>query len=259
MEALNSFYNIYNKKQEKEVIEKYQVKKKVVEDILNLAREQGQKAFPEHQALEMLKAYNLPVLAGFLAKNKKEAEAFAKKFKKNLVLKIASEDILHKSDVGGISLNVSPENVASEFEKMMKKIKKTKPEARIDGIYLVEMVQEKGLEIILGSFNDPALGPAIMIGLGGIFVELFKDVAFAINPVKRSDVKRMIESLKANRMIEGMRGAKEKDKEALIEVVMKLSKFLYDFPEIIELDINPALVLDKGKGVKILDARIIIS
>jgi 4-hydroxybutyryl-CoA synthetase (ADP-forming) len=200
----------------------------------------------------------LPVLVSKIAHNKEEAEAIAKEIGKKMVLKIVSLDILHKSDAGGIMLHVTPEEAGAKFEEMMARVAVNKPEAKLEGVLLVEMITDPGTEMILGSVQDPSLGDAIMLGLGGIFVEIIKDVVFGLNPLTGADVIKMINSLKSKKMLEGARGTKPADKAAIVECVLRLAQLLRDFPEIKEMDINPLLVLEEGKGAKVLDARIVI-
>lgn len=226
--------------------------------IFNDAKTQGITSFPEASALAVLEAYKMPILVSRVAHSREEAEVIAKEIGKKMVLKIVSSDILHKSDAGGIMLNVLPEEAGEKFEEMMKRVAANKPEANLEGVLLVEMITNPGTEMILGSVQDPSLGNTIMLGLGGIYVEIIKDVIFGLNPLTRGDVVKMINSLKSNKVLEGARGNKPADKEAIIETVLRLAQLLRDFPEIKEMDINPLLVLEDGKGAKVLDARIVI-
>lgn len=234
------------------------VNRELVAKIFNESRAAGVLSFPEARALAIMEAYGLPVLQSRIAKTRQEAEAIAKEMGVKMVLKIVSQDILHKSDVGGIMLNVLPEEAGDKFDEMMTAIAAKKPEARLEGVLMVEMVTEKGVELILGSSKDASFGNLIMVGLGGIFVEVLKDVAFGLNPLNREDVLAMLNSLKSKKMLSGVRGAKAVDIEAVVDAVLRLAKLLKDFPEIKELDINPLLALENGKGVKVLDARIVI-
>lgn len=256
--VLNKFSEFYQEKSDSSEINFKNINKKKVEKIFSQAKKRGQKVFPEFEALEILKAYGFKTLKSYLAKNSAEAKLIAKKINKNLVLKISSSDILHKSDVGGIILDVLPSEAGKSFEELIKRVARKKPKAKIDGVLITEMIKEEGLEMILGAFKDPALGSAIMLGLGGVFVEIFKDVSFGLNPLRRSDVYKMIGELKSKKLLAGARGSEVKDKEALIDSVLRLAKLIEDFPEILELDINPLLVLKKGRGLRVLDGRVII-
>jgi len=256
--ALNKWAEFYREKSEKAEINFKNINKKKVEKIFTDAKKRGQKAFPEFSALEILKAYGFKTLKSYLAKSSEEAILIAKKINKDLVLKISSADILHKSDAGGIMLNVLPSEAGKKFKELLARVFKKKPKAKIDGVLITEMIKEEGLEMILGVFKDPALGSAIMLGLGGVFVEVFQDVSFGLNPLTREDVYKMIEELKSKKLLAGARGSEPKDEEVLIDSVLRLAKLIKDFPEILELDINPILVLKKGRGVIVLDARMII-
>ena len=255
--ALEKFY-LDTKSKPESVTEFNDVDYDAVAKIFATARENGVYSFPEASALAILEAYRLPVLVSRVAHNREEAEAIAKEIGKIMVLKIVSPEILHKSDAGGIMLHVKPEEAGAKFEEMMARVAINLPEAKLEGVLLVEMILDSGIELILGSVKDPSLGDAIMLGLGGIYVEIIKDVAFGLNPLNRGDVLDMIGSLKSKKILEGARGGKASDKEAIVECVLRLAKLLHDFPEIVEMDINPLLVLENGKGAKVLDARIII-
>ena len=234
------------------------VDREAVTKIFDQARAKGITSFPEASALAVLEAYKLPILLSQVAHTKEEAKQIAKEIGRPMVFKIVSPDILHKSDAGGIMLHVSPEEAEDKFEELMSRVATNRPEAKLEGVLLVEMIVDKGTELILGSVQDPSLGDAIMLGLGGIYVEIIKDVVFGLNPLTPADVKRMISSLKSKKVLDGARGNKAADKEAIVECVLRLAQLLRDFPEIKELDINPLLVLEAGKGAKVLDARIVI-
>ena len=256
--ALNKWAEFYSKKTDDLEASFKNINQKKLEKIFLEARKRGQKAFPEFEALEILKTYGFKTLKIYLAKSSKEAELIAKKINKDLVLKISSADILHKSDAGGIMLNVLPTEAGKKFKELIARVSKKKPKAKIEGVLITEMIKEEGLEMILGAFKDPALGSTIMLGLGGIFVEVFKDVSFGLNPLRREDVYKMIEELKSKKLLAGARNSSAKDEKALVDSVLRLVKLIKDFPEILELDINPLLVLRKGKGAIVLDARMII-
>jgi len=234
------------------------VNRDAVAKIFSEARAAGVFSFPEAKALAILEAYRLPVLKSRVAKNSIEALEIAKEIGVKMVLKIVSPEILHKSDAGGIMLNVMPEEAGEKFEEMMARVAINRPDAHLEGVLLVEMITDSGTELILGSIKDPSLGNTIMVGLGGIYVEILKDVVFGLNPLTREDVLVMLDSLKSKNILAGARGAKPADREAIVEAVLRLAKLLKDFPEIKEIDINPLLALEEGKGAKVLDARIVI-
>ncbi len=141
---------------------------------------------------------------------------------------------------------------------MMKTVSKNKPDADLEGVLLMEMAPQNGTEVILGVNKAPGLGTMVMFGLGGIYVEVLKDVNFAYAPVTRSDALHMIETLQTSEIFEGVRGEPARDKEMLIECIGRLAQLVTDFPEIKELDINPLLALPEGEGAKVLDVRVVI-
>ena len=235
------------------------VDREAVAAIFASAKAKGRTAFPEASALAVLRAYRLPVLASKIAHSAEEAAGLAEEIGGKIVMKIVSPDILHKSDAGGIMLGVKPEEASLKYEELVSRVAANRPEAKIEGVLMVEMIEDAGTEMILGSVKDPGLGNLIMVGLGGIFVELFQDVAFGLNPLSRSDIERMLSSLKAKKLLDGARGRAKADYDALLDAIGRLAQLLRDFPEISELDINPLLVLEEGKGAKALDARILLS
>ncbi|MGD9129607.1 MAG: acetate--CoA ligase family protein [Candidatus Woesebacteria bacterium] len=234
------------------------VDKEKVKQIFDQARSTNKKSFPEAEALAILGAYNFPLLKSKIAKNAEEAERISQEFGSELAMKIVSPDILHKSDVGGVVLNVTAQDAKEKFEAMMKTVAANKPDAKLEGALMMEMAPSDGTELILGISKAPGLGTMIMLGLGGIYVEVFKDVSFSIAPVTKNDAIRMIQSLKSAKIFEGVRGQEARDIDKIIECIGRLSQLVTDFPDIVELDINPLLALAKGQGVKVLDARIVI-
>jgi acetyltransferase len=218
----------------------------------------NQKIFGEADTRPLLEAYGIPVIQGGEAKTAAEAAAIAKKVGFPVVMKIVSPDILHKSDVGGIRLNLKSEaDVAAEFNKLMADIKARCPQAKIEGV-LVEGMAPKGQEVIVGMKRDPGFGPLLMFGLGGIYVELFKDVAFRVAPVSRDEALAMIKETAAGRLLTGFRGAAKADLEAVVDVICRVGQMALDFPEIQEMEVNPLLVFEEGKGAIALDGRILL-
>ncbi len=226
--------------------------------LLETATAGGRTGIPEAEAVGILSAYGFPTLASVVVKSRAEAEAEAKRINAPLVLKIVSDDILHKSDAGGVRLNIAPENAGEEYEALMVTVQKNRPEAKLDGVLLVEMAPKGGTEVILGVIKDPALGHLIMVGLGGIYVEVLKDVAFGIAPLSPKDARRMIDSLKTRMLFDGVRGGAPLDVDALVDALGRLSQFIIEHPEVVELDMNPLLLLPTGQGARVLDARIIV-
>lgn len=210
------------------------------------------------EAREILAAYDIRVPYGAVAKNITDAKEIIKKTGFPVVMKIDSPDILHKSDVGGIKVGIENEvDLDAAFESIISSVKKFMPDARINGISIQEMIKDKK-EIIIGVNKDPQFGHMIMFGLGGIYVEVLKDVSFRIAPLKESDAREMIEEIKAIKLLKGVRGESPSDIDSVVEVLLKISQLVTDFPDIMEMDINPLFVKEKGKGSIAGDARISI-
>ncbi len=254
--ALAAFAKFSKWSQEKnETFLNYQdVDRTRVAAIFDKKKSQNMKFLPEAEALEVMRAYHFPLLKSFVARNADEALKMMEELDGQVAMKIVSSDILHKSDVGGVSLNVTKKNILDEAKTMLQRVKKNKPEARLEGILLMEMAP-KGLELILGVSKN-SLGTMLMLGLGGIYVEVFKDVNFVFTPVTKADVLKMINSLRSSQLFDGVRGQSAINKDLIIEIVGRLAQLVKDFPEIVELDINPLLVT--SNEVRVLDARIMI-
>ncbi len=245
--------------QEKSPVLKYDdVDQEKVAQIFAQARAKGQTSFPEAQAMAIVEAYKFPLLQSEVATSPEEAVTIAKKIGGKLAMKIVSDDILHKSDVGGVMLNLTAKNIKEKYQAMMKTVAANKPEAELAGVLLMEMAPDYGTEVILGVNKAPGLGTMVMFGLGGIYVEVLKDVNFAYAPLTEADAKRMINTLKTSDLFKGVRGQKPVDQEKLVECIGRLAQLVTDFPEITELDINPLLALPQGEGAKVLDVRVVI-
>ncbi len=225
-----------------------------VRAIFDRAKKRGQTKFPEAEALEIMRAYGLPTLQNFLARNASQLLEGMKSFSNQVALKIVSADILHKSDIGGVRLKVDSNNVLMESKAMLEQVKKLRPTAVVDGILLMEMAGP-GQELILGISRNP-LGSLIMCGLGGVYVEVLADVSFGFAPLSESEAQKMLQSLHSYKLLKGVRGQIGVDEAAIIEALGRLSQLAMDFPEIVELDINP--LLSTAEGVKVLDARLVI-
>jgi acetyltransferase len=207
------------------------------------------------EAMALLKKYRIPAVDNVFASSAREAAALAKKFGSPVVLKIASPDISHKSDVGGVRLNLEKSmEVKQAFDSMMKDVRKKAPGARIDGVTVSPMAKPGGLEVILGVIRDAQYGHALMFGLGGIFTEIYKDVRFCLLPAGEDEFGRMLSGIKGYPLLAGVRGQKPKDRKALIKLMAAVSKLVADHPEIDQIDLNPVLLYEKGLSV--VDVRI---
>jgi acetyltransferase len=217
----------------------------------------GKTRLGEIDGLELLACYGFDTLPTKLAKDEAEAARIASEIGFPVVMKIVSPQILHKSDAGGVVVGVKSGEEAKEiFVRIMTNAGKYDPQAFLEGV-LIQKMAPSGDEVILGVNRYP-IGPLIMFGLGGIFVELFKDVVFRLAPVDRDEAHRMINEIKGYRMFTGFRGRPKSDVEILEKNIVRLSDMVIDHPEIIELDVNPLLVHEEGKGATVADCRIIL-
>ncbi|MHC1605452.1 MAG: acetate--CoA ligase family protein [Candidatus Methanofastidiosia archaeon] len=210
----------------------------------------------EYEAKDMLKEYGISVPDYKIAKTEEEAVAMAKEIGFPIVMKIISPKILHKSDAGCVKVGIeNAEEASSSFRSIMENAKRFADDKDICGVLIYGMVL-KGVEVIVGMIKDPQFGSAIMFGLGGIFVEVLKDVSFRITPLERRDAEQMIKEIKAYPILTGIRGEKRKDIEAIVDLMLKVSRLVEDNPEIKELDLNPVFVFEKG--ISVVDARMIL-
>jgi acyl-CoA synthetase (NDP forming) len=225
-------------------------------DILSQARREGRKALLETEAKKICMEYSIPVTKFELAKNETEAVKEANKIGYPVVLKIVSPDIIHKSDVGGVVVNLRDEKgVQNAYNRILENVKKHNAEARIIGMLVQEMAPPS-TEVIVGAIKDPQFGPSVMFGLGGIFVEVLKDVTFRVAPITRDEACEMISEVKAYPLLKGYRNTPPVDIGAIAEILLNTSKLVIDYQEIKELDLNPIMVYEKG--AKTVDARIIL-
>jgi len=218
----------------------------------------SQRRLSEARTRPLFSAYGILVVPGEPARTALEAVEIARRVGYPVVLKIDSPDILHKSDAGGIVLNLDSDlAVQSACQNLMQRIAADHPHARLDGV-LVEKMAEKGIEVIVGMQRDAYFGPLMMFGLGGIYVELFEDVAFRVAPLTRAQAHEMIHATRAGRLLTGFRGQPEADVDAVVDCILRLSQLALDFPEIEEVEVNPLVVYPKGQGSLALDGRIIL-
>lgn len=213
----------------------------------------------EASAKAILKAYGFNIPPGGSAGSVDEAVEIAIRVGLPVAMKISSQDIIHKSDLGGVKLNLaSPEAVRDAFDLMMMRIKSRAPDARIDGVYVERMCQG-GTEVILGMTRDPQFGPMLMFGLGGIFVEVMKDVTFHLAPITAQEAMQMLESTKSFSLLKGYRGQAGVDLYSIASSLQRISQLVTDFPQIVEMDINPFIVGQTAADSIAADARITLS
>jgi len=227
-----------------------------ISKIFGKVKKEGRKFLLESEAKTVCRAYGIPVTDFKVAKNVAEAVKFAERIGYPVVLKIVSPDVIHKSDVGGVIINVKDaENVQKAYQQIMDSVKRHKPNAKIVGVLVQEMAPQS-TEIIVGATKDPQFGPTLMFGLGGIFVEILKDVTFRIAPVTEDEAREMITAVKAYPLLKGYRNMPLADIEAIVEILLNTSRLVMEHQEIKELDLNPIMVYEKG--AKTVDARIIL-
>lgn len=235
------------------------VDKKLALKVIQNARDDGRDSLTEIEAKNVFAAYGLPTTTTKLAKSEEEAVNLAKEIGFPIVMKIVSPDILHKSDAGGVKVNIKDEATCRDaYKTIIRNAREYKAEANIHGIAIQEMAPW-GTEVILGSVNDATFGPTMMFGLGGIFVEVLKDVTFRVAPVSKKSALRMISEIRGAPILAGVRGEEPRDREVLAETISRYAQMIVDLrDEISESDANPVLVYAEGKGLKVVDARIIL-
>ncbi|WP_292390252.1 acetate--CoA ligase family protein [Methanosarcina sp. UBA5] len=210
------------------------------------------------EAFDILKAYGIPVVKTAFAKTAEDVIIVAEERGYPLVMKVVSPQISHKSDIGGIKLSLqNATEVKAAYQDMMDSIPKKLPDVFLEGVQLQPMLSG-GKEVILGMVHDSTFGPMLMFGLGGIYIEIFKDIQFAIAPVDEREAREMITGIKTYPLLSGIRGEKPSDIDSLVDIILKVSSLVCDFPEIKEFEINPVMVFEKGKGALAVDLRLIL-
>jgi len=243
------------KKRPPRVVTRFRVNRRRVERIITRRLRTGRYQVGEVKAKNILKAYGFLIPEGFLATSSDEAVEIAERIGFPVAMKIVSPDIVHKSDLGGVRLNISgSDGVRDAFDLMVMRIRERAPQAWIEGVY-VEKMASAGLEVIIGMNRDPQFGPMLMFGLGGIFVEVMKDVTFHLAPISESEAIQMLKSTRSYEILEGKRGQKGVDLGAIANGLQRISQLTTDFPQIAELDINPFIVGEPGSEPIVADAR----
>jgi acetyl-CoA synthetase (ADP-forming) len=229
---------------------------KVVSETFKKAIKEGRKFLLEPEAKTVCVEYGIPVTKFEVAKSDAEAVKFAEAIGFPVVLKVVSPDIIHKSDVGGVIVSLkSAREVRDAYKRILGNVKKHRADAKIVGILVQEMAPAS-TEVIVGAIKDPQFGPALMFGLGGIFVEVLKDVTFRIAPINDDEAREMITEVRAYPLLKGYRNLPSADIEAIIKILLNTSRLVMEHEEIKEVDLNPIMVYEKG--AKTVDARIIL-
>ena len=228
-----------------------------ITDVIERARNEGRTVLTEVESKRILEDAGVPVTAARLAPTADAAVQAAEELGYPVVLKVVSPDVTHKSDAGGVRLGLaSGEAVRDAYDGIKESVKRREPEARIDGVS-VQRMAPPGIEVIVGVSLDPQFGPVLMFGLGGVLVEVLKDVAFRIVPIEPRDASQMVREIKGFPLLEGVRGQDAADLAALEELLLKVSAFVEAHPEVAELDLNPVFAYKDGAVA--VDARIVLA
>jgi len=228
----------------------------IPQTLIDKVRSENRSMLTEVEAKELLKQAGVSVVETRLAVSREEAVSISRQLGFPVVLKIASPDVVHKSDAGGIKLNLeTPEQVGKAYDEILTNIRQQIPDARIEGVAVQKMARP-GVEVVIGMSKDAQFGPVLMFGLGGILVEILEDVAFRIVPLAKRDAREMIREIKGYPVLEGYRGQKPVDVANLEDLILKVSGFVEQNPEVKELDLNP--IIAYSDGAIAVDARIVL-
>ena len=238
----------------------FDVDQESTRQVLNAVREDNRMTIGDSEARQILTAYGMKIPVSELAASPEEAVQLANQIGYPVVLKIASPDILHKTDVAGVKVGLSSAGeVQDAFELMVYRAQRYLPQAHLWGCLVQQMVPPGGLEVLVGMNRDPQFGPLVTFGLGGIYVETLKDVTFRIAPFAVQSAEKMLSEIRARALLDGVRGEPPVDKEAIVETLLRIGQLVQDFPEIVELDINPLMVYPQGMGAIAIDMRLVLS
>ncbi len=256
--AMSDYRSICNREEQDYVT--FEVDRDVVREVIDRIRSEGRVTIGDAEARDIQTAYGLRIPESRLAASPDEAVKIASEIGYPVVLKIASPDILHKTDVGGVRVGLSnATELRDAYELMVYRAQRYIPDARIWGCQVQEMAPSGGLEILVGMNRDPQFGPLVTFGLGGIYVETLKDVTFRIAPFSYQEAEQMLKEIRSHALLDGVRGQPPVDKEAIIDTLLRVGQLVQDFPEIVELDINPLIVYPEGQGGISIDMRLVLS
>jgi len=237
----------------------FEVDLPAVRQVIDRVRSEGRLSIGDSEARLIMQAYGLRIPRSEIAETPEKAVQIASQIGYPVVLKIASPDILHKTDVGGVKVGLSSASeVRDAFELMVYRAQRYVPGATIWGCLVQEMAPSDGLEVLVGMNRDPQFGPLVTFGLGGIYVETLKDVTFRIAPFSRQEAAEMLGEIRAHALLDGVRGQPPVDKDAILDTLLRIGQLVQDFPEIAELDINPLMVYPQGQGALAIDMRLIM-
>ena len=240
-------------------VEEFEVDREKVKEIFAQVRAEGRVTIGDAEAREIMQAYGIPIPQSKLARTPEEAVEIAEEIGYPVVMKVASPDILHKTDIGGVKLNIaSATDVRDAFDLLVYRATRFMPDAEIWGCLVQEMVKE-AKEVIVGMHCDPQFGPLVMFGLGGIYVEALRDVSVRVAPFSRQEAEEMIREIRSYELLKGVRGERPADIAAIVDCLLRVSQLATDFPEIVELDINPLMVKEAGGGAVAVDMRLVLA
>ena len=240
-------------------VEEFEVDREKVKEIFAQVRAEGRVTIGDAEAREIMQAYGIPIPQSRLARTPEEAVEIAEEIGYPVVMKVASPDILHKTDIGGVKLNIaSATDVRDAFDLLVYRATRFMPDAEIWGCLVQEMVKE-AKEVIVGMNCAPQFGPLVMFGLGGIYVEALRDVSFRVAPFSRQEAEEMIREIRSYELLKGVRGERPADIAAIVDCLLRVSQLATDFPEIVELDINPLMVKEAGGGAVAVDMRLVLA
>ncbi|HIC94560.1 MAG TPA: CoA-binding protein [Anaerolineae bacterium] len=240
-------------------VEEFEVNRERVREVFAQVRAEGRVTIGDAEARAILQAYGIPIPRSKLARTPEEAVEIAEEIGYPVVMKVASPDILHKTDIGGVKLNItSAADVRDAFDLLVYRATRFMPDADIWGCLVQEMVRG-AKEVIVGMNRDPQFGPLVMFGLGGIYVEALRDVSFRIAPLSRREAEEMICEIRSYELLRGVRGERPVDIAAIVDCLLRVSQLATDFPEIVELDVNPLMVKEAGGGAVAVDMRLVLA
>ena len=228
-------------------------------ELINKAVSEGRVKLLEHEALALAEHYGVPVARYGIASSEGEVEEVVKSVGFPAVAKVVSPDISHKSDVGGVILNIkNSEEAVKAYRQIMENVRKNVSGARVAGVLYQKMAVPGYVEVIVGATRDPTFGPVIMFGIGGIFVEILKDVSFRVAPLEPEDAEEMIREIKTYKILEGYRGMPPRDIEAVKDILIRVSKLMLEVSDVQDIDLNPIMLYEKGRGAVAVDVRVIL-
>jgi acetyltransferase len=258
--CLGSIYRYYHYLNEySEAVDEAAIDPLAMNRVIDQALKEGRSFLLAHEGQAVMRAAGIPIPQTRIAHSLEEAVRAAETIRFPVVMKVVSRDILHKSDAGGVALDLEDkEEVIDAYQAILRNARAYKTDAKIEGVEVSEMV-EKGLETIIGARRDRTFGPLIMFGLGGIYVEVMKDVAFRALPINRKEIMAMVKEIRAYPLLLGVRGEEKKDLDGLVDTILKVGTVLRRCERITDIEINPLMVYEHGRGVKAVDVRILVT